>query len=164
MQFLKLSTLVAAMMSAAAVIQAADWSSPATHQCALRTWSAIKMDVDKQILSHWAILPPPIKMSLEQAKVLNADHTLIVNPSFAQMELLATVLPSGIFHPYADNIVDKCLAGPPTSSSSSSHSNPTSSSSSTHPSSSASSSTHSSSSASSSSAHPSSSASSSSGS
>ncbi|KAJ2460233.1 hypothetical protein GGF42_000975 [Coemansia sp. RSA 2424] len=160
MQFFKLTTLVAAMMSAAAVTQAADWSAPATHECALRTWSAIKMDVDKQLLPVWGVLPPPIKMALEQANVLNADHSLIVNPSFAQMELLANILPPGIFLPYADIIVDKCLAGPPTSSSSSSHVNPTSSSSSTQPSSSSSSSSiQSSSSSASSSAQPSSSSS-----
>ncbi|KAJ2745633.1 hypothetical protein GGI20_002016 [Coemansia sp. BCRC 34301] len=162
MQF-KISALVAAVMSVATVAQAADWSAPATHQCALRTWTAIKMDVDRRIQEAWPVLPPPIKMTLDQARVLNADHSLIVNPSFQQMELLANVLPQGIFFPYADTIVDRCLAGPPTSSSSSSHSNPTpssSTSSSTQSSSSSESSTQSSSSVSTSSAPPSASSSS----
>ncbi|KAJ2003684.1 hypothetical protein GGI04_002885 [Coemansia thaxteri] len=115
MQFFNLSTIVAAILSAAAVAKAANWETPEAQACALRTWSAIKMSVDPHIKETWPFLPPPIKATLAQANVLNADQTLIVNPTYAQIALIARTLPNGIFSPYADTIVDRCLAQPASS-------------------------------------------------
>ncbi|KAJ2030787.1 hypothetical protein H4S03_006899, partial [Coemansia sp. S3946] len=105
MQFFKLSAIVA-LMSAAAVTQAADWNQRATLECARRSWTAIKASVDGDIQGSWNFLPPPMRMALQQGGAVNADNSLIANPTLEQIALIANNLPQGIFFPEADDIVD----------------------------------------------------------
>ncbi|KAJ2757136.1 hypothetical protein GGI19_000288 [Coemansia pectinata] len=142
MQFFKLSAIVA-LMSAAAVTQAADWNQRATQECARRSWAAIKTSVDPDIQGSWGFLPPPIRTALQQAGAVNADNSLVANPTLEQIALIANTLPQGIFFPEADVIVEQCLTNPPTlptsstrTSSNTPSSTPSSSSTSTKPSSS----------------------------
>ncbi|KAJ2863182.1 hypothetical protein GGH94_003767 [Coemansia aciculifera] len=132
MQFFKLSAIVA-LMSAAAVTQAADWNQRATQECARRSWAAIKTSVDPDIQGYWGILPPPIRTALQQAGAVNADNSLVANPTLEQIALIANTLPQGIFFPEADVIVEQCLTNPPTlpTSSTRTSSNPSSTPSST---------------------------------
>ncbi|KAJ2879942.1 hypothetical protein H4R27_005022 [Coemansia aciculifera] len=113
MQFFKLSAIVA-LMSAAAVTQAADWNQRATQECARRSWAAIKTSVDPDIQGSWGFLPPPIRTALQQAGAVNADNSLVANPTLEQIALIANTLPQGIFFPEADVIVEQCLTNPPT--------------------------------------------------
>ncbi|KAJ2342869.1 hypothetical protein GGH91_003385, partial [Coemansia sp. RSA 2671] len=114
MQLFKFSAIVAALMSAAAIAQAADWNQRATQECARRSWTAIKSSVDSRIQTMWNFMPPPLRMTLQQAGVMNGDNSLISNPSNEQIALIANTLPQGVFLPYADEIVEQCLSNPPT--------------------------------------------------
>ncbi|KAJ2492600.1 hypothetical protein IWW37_001355 [Coemansia sp. RSA 2050] len=114
MQLFKFSAIVAAIMSAAAIAQAADWNQRATQECARRSWTAIKSSVDPRIQLSWNFMPPPIRMALQQANAVNSDNSLIANPSLEQIALIANTLPQGVFLPFADDIVEQCLSNPPT--------------------------------------------------
>ncbi|KAJ2658444.1 hypothetical protein IWW48_004024 [Coemansia sp. RSA 1200] len=100
---------LATLLAASAVSAAVDWTSAGAQACATQNWSAIKAAVDPNILRDWDFIPDILKSLMEQSGALNADHTLISNPTADQIVAIARGFPSGIFSPYGDNIVQKCL-------------------------------------------------------
>ncbi|KAJ1862102.1 hypothetical protein LPJ73_000853 [Coemansia sp. RSA 2703] len=110
MQFGNLSFVISALAAMAAA-QSVNWSSPDTLECATQHWSDIKAVVDTPITSYWNFLPPPIKNILTQSGAVNADGSLVATaPAASTITQIAQIAPSGIFSPYADNIVLQCLA------------------------------------------------------
>ncbi|KAJ1722165.1 hypothetical protein LPJ53_003401, partial [Coemansia erecta] len=110
MQFGKLSFVISALAAMAAA-QSVDWTSADSLECATERWSEIKASVDPPITSYWNFLPPPIKTILTQSGAVNADGSLVATaPAASAITQIAQSAPSGIFSPYADNIVLQCLA------------------------------------------------------
>ncbi|KAJ2780770.1 hypothetical protein GGI15_003421 [Coemansia interrupta] len=110
MQFGKLSFVISALAAMAAA-QSVDWTSADSLECATERWSEIKASVDPQITTNWNFLPPPIKAIFTQSGAVNADGSLVATaPSASTITQIAQSAPSGIFSPYADNIVLQCLA------------------------------------------------------
>ncbi|KAJ2576413.1 hypothetical protein GGH19_002186 [Coemansia sp. RSA 1807] len=101
------STAFIAVLAACAssvFAQSVDWNSADSQACAQKNWAAIKQQVDVTIAENWEFLPSFIKDVVKQSGALNADNTLVSNPTGAQLVVLATSFPSGIFNPYANDI------------------------------------------------------------
>ncbi|KAJ2662295.1 hypothetical protein IW148_003023 [Coemansia sp. RSA 1199] len=115
MKFNVSSAFIAVLAACASSVfaQSVDWNSADAQACAQKNWAAIKQQVDVKIAANWQPLPNYIKDAVKQSGVLNADNTLVSNPTGAQLIALATSFPSGIFNPYAENIVQQCLAATP---------------------------------------------------
>ncbi|KAJ2546217.1 hypothetical protein IWW35_005103, partial [Coemansia sp. RSA 1878] len=110
------STAFIAVLAACAssvFAQSVDWNSADSQACAQKNWAAIKQQVDVTIAENWEFLPSFIKDVVKQSGALNADNTLVSNPTGAQLVVLATSFPSGIFNPYANDIVQQCLTATP---------------------------------------------------
>ncbi|KAJ1726879.1 hypothetical protein LPJ72_006178, partial [Coemansia sp. Benny D160-2] len=103
---LSLATLLLAASKASAAV---DWTSASAQACATANWAAIKAAVDPNIQRDWDFIPDILKTLMEQSGALNADHSLISNPTANQIVAIARGFPSGVFSPYGDNIVQKCL-------------------------------------------------------
>ncbi|KAJ1822290.1 hypothetical protein LPJ56_000881 [Coemansia sp. RSA 2599] len=109
MQFFKASILAALVSVAAA--QSVDWDASESLACAQSEWPAIKEAVDPQLKSMWAFLPPVVKSMMAQVGALNDDNTLSSTaPSAESITRIARESPAGVFSPYADQVVAKCLA------------------------------------------------------
>ncbi|KAJ2758941.1 hypothetical protein IWQ57_006686, partial [Coemansia nantahalensis] len=112
MKLTALSVALAAVLAAGVSPVAAttiDWNAQKTYTCAIQNWQQIRMAVNPLIQSSWNMLPPPLKQQALDAHVVNPDFSLIVNPSPAQLQIIAQVFPTGLFHPHADNIVSECV-------------------------------------------------------
>ncbi|KAJ1801528.1 hypothetical protein LPJ59_000202 [Coemansia sp. RSA 2399] len=113
MKFFNISVLsLAALLAPSLVSATVNWNSAAAQTCAVDNWSEIKDVVDPNILQNWDFIPAMLKLLLAQSNALNSDHTLIDNPTVAQILVIYSGFPSGIFSPYADNIVQACLDNP----------------------------------------------------
>ncbi|KAJ2481173.1 hypothetical protein IWW56_001949 [Coemansia sp. RSA 2131] len=115
MKFNVSSAFIAVLAACASSVfaQSVDWNSADAQACAQKNWAAIKQQVDVTIAANWQPLPNFIKDAVKQSGALNADNTLVSNPTGAQLIVLATSFPSGIFNPYAENIVQQCLTATP---------------------------------------------------
>ncbi|KAJ2124173.1 hypothetical protein IW147_001911 [Coemansia sp. RSA 720] len=115
MKFNVSSAFIAVLAACASSVfaQSVDWNSADVQACAQKNWAAIKQQVDVKIAANWQPLPSFIKDAVKQSGALNADNTLVSNPTGAQLIALATSFPSGIFNPYAENIVQQCLTATP---------------------------------------------------
>ncbi|KAJ1663175.1 hypothetical protein IW140_005659 [Coemansia sp. RSA 1813] len=110
MKFFNISILsLATLLTSSLVSATVDWTSSNAQACALENWSAIKAVVDPKILQSWEFMPGVIKALMAQSGALNSDHTLINNPTANQIVAISRGFPAGIFSPYGDNIVQKCL-------------------------------------------------------
>ncbi|KAJ2403050.1 hypothetical protein GGI23_000269 [Coemansia sp. RSA 2559] len=113
MKFSSISVLsLAALFAPSFVSATVNWNSAAAQTCALDNWSEIKAVVDPNILQTWDFIPAMLKVLLAQSNALNSDHTLVDNPTAAQILAIYTGFPSGVFSPFADNIVQACLDNP----------------------------------------------------
>ncbi|KAJ2696324.1 hypothetical protein H4R19_005754, partial [Coemansia spiralis] len=104
------AAVVVALSACVSDVAAADWTADSTYECAIQNWPAVLQVVNPRIQAAWTAMPPPIKQMALAAGIMTPSNGLIANPSKVQVQAIANVFPSGMFHPFADNIVDKCLA------------------------------------------------------
>ncbi|KAJ2808753.1 hypothetical protein H4R20_000668 [Coemansia guatemalensis] len=110
MKLFSVSIISVLAAATGAFAQNVDWSAADTLACGLEYFSDIKAAVDGNIQPVWDFLPVAVTSRAEEAGIVNPNHSLISNPTAQQLQSMASIFPSGLFSPYADNIVQQCLA------------------------------------------------------
>ncbi|KAJ2693594.1 hypothetical protein H4R19_005997, partial [Coemansia spiralis] len=98
------AAVVVALSACVSDVAAADWSSADTYVCAIQNWPAVLQVVNPLIQSAWSAMPPPVKQVALAAGIMTPNNGLVPNPTQGQLQAIANIFPSGMFHPMADNI------------------------------------------------------------